>query len=127
MRKILVGVLVGLTACPLSALAEEASNRPVAAVSAGEVRDTLVKAGVGGEAEVMVTLRDRSVVTGRIDYVGKHSLFVVDTTTGSVTQVPYRNLSQVQAWSPGYKTKIALAAGVVATMILVLLLKNMGE
>jgi len=108
MRKILVGVLVGLMACPVPALAEEATNRPVGAVSTDEVLDTVVKAGVGREAEVMVTLRDRSVVTGRIDYVGKHSLFVVDATTGSVTQVPYRNLSQVQAWSPGYKTRIAL-------------------
>jgi hypothetical protein len=114
-------------ACPVPALAEEATNRPVPAVSTDEVRDTLVKAGVGREADVMVTLRDRSVVTGRIDYVGKHSLFVVDGATGRVTQVPYGNLSQVQAWSPGYKTKIALAAGVVATMILILLIKNMGE
>ena len=58
MRKIFVGVLVGLMACPMPALAEEATNHPVGAVSTDEVRDTLVKAGVGREAEVMVTLRE---------------------------------------------------------------------
>jgi len=37
MRRILVGVLVGLMACPVPALAEEATNRPVPAVSTDEV------------------------------------------------------------------------------------------
>jgi len=123
MRKILVGVLVGLMTCPRPLLAGEASNPSVTAVSADEVRDTLVKAGINREAEVTVTLRDKSIVTGRIDYLGKQSLFVVDSA-GGVTQVPYRNLVHMQAWSPGYKTKIVLAAAAVAAVCLVVIISQ---
>jgi hypothetical protein len=83
----------------------------------------LAKAGVERGTEVTVTLRNRSVVTGRIDSIGKQSLVVVDPT-GGVTQVPYRNVVQMQACSPGYTTRIVLAAAAVAAVCLVLIISQ---
>lgn len=95
MKKLIVVALAGIMLCPQALAAE-----------------TIPQNGVNPGTEVSVTLRDKTVITGRLDYVGSHSLFVVDSRTQTVTQVPYRNISQLTSWSPGKKTRIIILTAI---------------
>jgi hypothetical protein len=60
------------------------------------------------------------VIAGRLDYVGVYSFVVIDSATGTITQVPYRNLTQLQAWSPGPKTTIIVVTVIAAVLVYLL-------
>jgi hypothetical protein len=49
-----------------------------------------------------------------------YSFFVIDSATGTITQVPYRNLTQLQAWSPGPKTTIIVVTVIAAVLVYLL-------
>jgi hypothetical protein len=120
MRKLFVTLLVGVIACAAPASATEAdTSRPVAAGSANEIRQALLEAGISRDTKVAVTLRDRSVITGRIDYVGAHSLFVVDSQTGTVTQIAERQLSKLEALGPRGRKGAVIAVAVVGAAVLI--------
>lgn len=117
MRKILASVLAVIMLCPLSTLAAgRVPSGSETVRSATEIRDALAAVGIGPGAEVSVTLRDRSVITGRVDYVGSHSLFVMDSGNGSVTQVSYLTVSQLKVGSPSRKAQIIFFSVLAAVM-----------
>ena len=119
MRQILVLLFVAVSACPAGAFAdqEEATRLP-STRSSGQFRNTLVEFERG--TELRLTLRDKSVLTGRLDRVGERALYVMDSRTGTVTQVAIRSLEELEWWpDPSLKTQIIVLTGVAVAVLLV--------
>jgi hypothetical protein len=119
MRQILMLLVVAVTACPTGAFADqEKAIRLFSTRYSGQFRNTL--AGIERGTELRLTLRDKSVLTGRLDRVGERALYVMDSRTGTVTQVAIRSLEQLEWWpDPSLKTQIIVLTGVAVAVLLV--------
>jgi len=119
MRQILVVLFVAVTAYPVSAFADqEKAIRLLRTRSSGQFRNTLV--GIERGTELRLTLRDKSMLTGRLDRVGERALYVMDSGTGTITQVAIRSLEQLEWWpDPSLKTQIIVLTGVAVAVLLV--------
>ena len=117
MRQILMLLVVAVTACPTGAFADqENATRLLSAGSNGRFRNTLDAIERG--TELRLTLRDKSVL-GRLDRVGERALYVMDSRTGTVTQVAIRSLEQLEWWpDPALKTQIIVVTGVAVAVLL---------
>ena len=118
MRQILVLLIVAVTVCPARALADQGeATRLLSAGSNGQFRNTLD--GIERGTELRLTLRDKSVLTGRLDRVGERALYVMDSGTGTITQVAIRSLEQLEWWpDPALKTQIIVLTGVAVAVLL---------
>ena len=119
MRQILMLLVVAVTACPTGAFADqEKAIRLFSTRYSGQFRNTL--AGIERGTELRLTLRDRSVLTpGRLDRVGERALYVMDSGTGTITQVAIRSLEQLEWWpDPSLKTQIIVLTGVAVAVLL---------
>ena len=118
MRQILALLIVAVTVCPARALADqEEAPRLLSAGSNGQFRNTLD--GIERGTELRLTLRDKSVLTGRLDRVGERALYVMDSGTGTITQVAIRSLEQLEWWpDPSLKTQIIVLTGVAVAVLL---------
>ena len=118
MRQILMLLVVAVTACPTGAFADqEKATRLLSAGSNGRFRNTLDAIERG--TELRLTLRDKSVLTGRLDRVGERALYVMDSGTGTITQVAIRSLEQLEWWpDPSLKTQIIVLTGVAVAVLL---------
>jgi len=110
-------LVVAVTACPTGAFADqENATRLLSAGSNGRFRNTLDAIERG--TELRLTLRDKSVL-GRLDRVGERALYVMDSRTGTVTQVAIRSLEQLEWWpDPSLKTQIIVLTGVAVAVLL---------
>ena len=120
MRKTLVALLVAVSMLPVSAFAGQDEEGHQLTARPARIADAL--AAIDPGAEVELTLRDGSVVRGRLDHVGKHALYVVDPATGIITQVADRALSKL-SWvsNPSMKTRIIVLSVAGALMVLLAL------
>ena len=118
MRQIMVLLIVAVTVCPARALADqEEATRLLSAGSNGQFRNTLD--GIERGTELRLTLRDKSVLTGRLNHVGERALYVMDARTGTITQVAIRSLEQLEWWpDPSLKTQIIVLTGVAVAVLL---------
>jgi hypothetical protein len=118
MSKMLMVLLVGVALCPAPGFAgQEVASRVLTARATHEFRNAV--AGIDRGAEVTLTLRDKSVVTGRLDHVGDRALYVVNPNTGAITQVAVRALDKLEWWpDPSLRTRIIVLSGVAAVTIL---------
>jgi len=118
MRQILMLLVVAVTVCPIGAFADqEKAIRLFSTRYSGQFRNTL--AGIERGTELRLTLRDKSVLTGRLDRVGERALYVMDSGTGTITQVAIRSLEQLEWWpDPSLKTQIIVLTGVAVAVLL---------
>jgi len=117
MRQILVLLIVAVTVCPARAADQEEATRLLSAGSNGQFRNTLV--GIERGTELRLTLRDKSVLTGRLDRVGERALYVMDSGTGTITQVAIYSLEQLEWWpDPALKTQMIVLTGVAVAVLL---------
>jgi hypothetical protein len=119
MRQILMLLFVVVTTCPTGAFADqEKATRLLSTRSSGQFRNTLV--GIERGTELRLTLRDKSVLAGRLDRVGERALYVMDSRTETVTQVAIRSLEELEWWpDPSLKTQIIVLTGVAVAVLLV--------
>ena len=97
MRQILMLLVVAVTACPTGAFADqEKAIRLFSTRSSGQFRNTLD--GIERGTELRLTLRDKSVLTGRLDRVGERALYVMDSEREPLRKWPF---GAWRSWSGG--------------------------
>jgi hypothetical protein len=92
------------------------SYRQAAQPDPAEVRRVVV--GLGVDKEAKLTLADGRKLQCRLQAVGKDDFTIRDTKTGSVSQVAYRDVTQLEPKGLSKGTKIAIIAGVVGGVLL---------
>ena len=96
-------------------------------VQAAKVQAGIAKLGVGRDARVTVTLRDRTKLSGYVSRIGDDSFAVTDLKSGATTDVPYPAVAQVKGHNLSTGAIIAISVGVavgVVLLILYLLVRN---
>jgi predicted methyltransferase len=86
-------------------------------------RSAKVKAEVekrGQQARVRVTLRDNTEVKGYISQMDPDSFQVTDKKSGRITTIAYQEVDRVRNQGMSTGAKIAVAAGIGAAVIIVL-------
>jgi len=86
-------------------------------------RSAKVKAEVerrGQQARVKVTLRDNTEVKGCISHMDPDSFQVTDKKSGRITTIAYQEVGRVRNQGMSTGAKIAIAAGIGAAVIIVL-------
>ena len=118
MPRILAVLLVGAAICPASAFAgQDVTRYQLTGRSTTEYVKAL--AAIDRGAQVALTLRNKSVITGRLDHVGERALYVVDSRTGTIEQIAIRSLDKLQWWpDPSLKTRILVLSGAAAVTVL---------
>jgi hypothetical protein len=87
---------------------------------ATKVRAGIATLGLGKEARVSPKLRDKTELSGYITEVRDDGLVVADLHTGATTTVPYPDVTQVNGKNLSTGAKVAITAGVIAAVIIVL-------
>lgn len=79
----------------------------------------IAKLGVGREARVTVTLRDRTKLSGYVSRISDASFAVTDLKTGATTEVAYPAVAQVKGnnLASGAKIAIWVAVGVGVALL----------
>ena len=115
MNKTVAILILSMLVTPMTALAQDPS---AAEDQTQHVKAALTRVQVGRDARVSVRLKNDMLVVGLLAGVGNHSFFVTDPETQVSTQVPYRNVKQVNAMSTGAKIAI-VAGGIVLGWLLI--------
>ena len=88
-----------------------------------KVKAGILKLGVGTDARVAITLRDRAKLAGFVTEANEESFIVTDPKTGAATTVAYADVTQVKGNNLGTGAKIAIGIGIgVGATLLVLFL-----
>jgi hypothetical protein len=120
----LAGLLVSLLAVQ-SAMATSKAEREAAerAKFARDVKDGIATLGVGPDAWIKLTLRDKRKVDGYVTEAREDAVVVMDKRTSTQTVVPYPDITKVQANNLSLRTKLiiwgAVAAGIIITLVIV--------
>jgi hypothetical protein len=89
---------------------------------AEKVKAGIAKLGVGREARVEVKLKNKSKLAGYISGIEDESFTLTNLQTGQATTIPYPDIAQVKGNNLTTKTKVIIAASIVAGVIIVLYL-----
>jgi hypothetical protein len=100
----------------LSGVAFAASKEEKAAKLAVKVKAGVEKLGSGKDAKVEIKLYDKTKLKGYIDQIGENSFSVTDSTSGSTTEVSYRNVKQIKG--NNLTVGKAIVIGVVALLVI---------
>jgi hypothetical protein len=120
-HKVLTLVLAGLLVNLVCANPTRAMSKGERGVDFAErVKKNIAKLGTGPEARVEIKLLDNRRVKGYVSEAGEDSFVVVDARTGVATTVPYPQVKQVKGNNLSTGAKIAIGAGVVIGVLLVL-------
>jgi hypothetical protein len=120
-HKMLALVLAGLLVNLVCANPARATSKEVRETHfAEQVKKKIAELGTGLEARVEVKLRDGRQVKGYVSEAGEDSFVVVNARTGVATIVPYPQVKQVKGNNLSTGAKIAIGAGVVIGVLLVL-------
>lgn len=123
LKRIVSVLLVVLVAAPLQQIS--AANLIAFRDSASrteKVKAGIAKLGVGPEAQVHLKLKDKTRLSGYISAVDEESFVVTDAVSGSTTTVEYPNVTQVQGNNLTTRTKVIIAASIIAGVIITLYL-----
>ena len=114
---VLVALFLSITA-PSPVLAGSNPDKEVRL--AQKVKTEIAKLGIGPEARVDLTLRDKTKLKGYISEVGNESFAVINDKTGSATTVKYPQVKQVKGNNLSTGAKIAIGIGILFAVCLIL-------
>jgi hypothetical protein len=106
---------------PILAWPQSQAAQPAETQSA-KVKNEVQKRGE--QARVKVTLRDKTEVKGHISQIGADSFQVTDKKSGRVTTIAYQDVDRIRKQGLSTAAKIAIAAGVGAAAIIILVVLN---
>jgi len=114
----LIFTLVGVTPVLAKSKAEKEAER------AAKVKAGIAKLGVGKDARIAVKLRDKTKLSGYINRAEADFFVMMDDKTGTSTEIPYPEVTQVKGHnlSTGAKIAIGVAIGVGAAALIILLI-----
>lgn len=113
----LAGLLLQAVICTNPALANPKTDKD--AKFAQKVKEGISKLGVGQEAQVRVTLRDRTKIAGYISRAQEDSFVIADSKTGLTTTVAYADVAQVQGQNPSRHVHIGWAIAILVAILVV--------
>jgi len=87
---------------------------------AQKIKAAIVQLGTGLSSQVNLKLRDNTKLTGYISEIGDTSFVVTDLTSAETTTVSYPNVAQVKGNNLSTRTKIIIAAAVIAGVAITL-------
>jgi hypothetical protein len=87
---------------------------------AQKIKAAIVQLGTGQSSQVNLKLRDNTKLTGYISEIGDTSFVVTDLTSAETTTVSYPNVAQVKGNNLSTRTKIIIAAAVIAGVAITL-------
>ena len=87
---------------------------------AQKIKAAIVQLGTGQSSQVNLKLRDNTKLTGYISEIGDTSFVVTDLTSAATTTVSYPNVAQVKGNNLSTRTKIIIAAAVIAGVAITL-------
>lgn len=121
LKKYLSFLLVGMLLHAGSAIPTYAKSRvEKEAERAAKVKAGIAKLGLGKDTRIFLVLRDKTKLSGYISEVREDSFVVADLNTGAATTVTYPNVTQVRGNNLSTGAKIAIWAGVIAAIVIVL-------
>lgn len=82
----------------------------------------ILRLGTGPEAQIKVTLRDNTRLSGYISEIRENSFVVVNSKTGQPTVVPYPEVAQAKGNNLSSKAKLAITVAVVAVIGILILI-----
>lgn len=88
---------------------------------AEKIKANVLKLGTGESTRVKVKLRDNAKLEGYISDAGAETFTVTDRTTGIATTVAYPQVKSVQGNNLSTGAKIAIGAGIAASIIFIIL------
>jgi hypothetical protein len=92
-----------------------------------KVRNGIAKLGTGPDARVAVKLKDKTKLAGYISEISDDSFVIAAAGTGEDRSVAYGDVSQVRGHNLSTGGKIAIALGIAAAVLLILLIfENYG-
>lgn len=121
---VLAVVLVQLT-CGRIISARTLHEKEVQA--AEKVKAGISKLGTGKEALVRVKLRDGTKLDGYVSEANEDNFVVVDSKTGNATTVPYPQVKQVKGNNLSSGATVAIIAGALVAVVLVLAIALKGH
>jgi hypothetical protein len=89
-------------------------------IFATKVKADIARLGTGPAAHAEISLRDHRKLKGYISEVTEDSFTVVDNKSGDSTQVAYPQVKQVKGNNLSTGVKIAIGAGILIYLILVM-------
>ena len=86
-----------------------------------KVRAEISKLGVGRDARIEVTLRDRTKLAGYVSELRDNSLVVFETKTGATTSVAYADVTNVKGHNLSTGAKIGIGIGIGVAIVVIAL------
>ena len=118
----LAGLLISMVT-PAPAFAQAGSDQDQTL----KVRAKVSKVGTGKKARVEVKLKDKQTLKGYIGEIAEDHFSLVDAKHGTVTAVPYDKVERVKNRTQSPFIPMALAAGVLGGLLLVVSLVLRGS
>ena len=116
---IIVACLLALST--ISQQPASASSKPdKEARSAQKVKAAIVQLGTGQSSQVHIRLRDKTRLAGYVSEIGDTSFVVTDLKSAEATTVAYPDVVQVRGNNLSTRTKIIIAAAVIAGIAITL-------
>ena len=84
-----------------------------------KVKNAIAKLGSGTEVRVEVKLRDKTKIKGYVSDVRENSFVVVDSKTGTSSEIPYPQVKSIKGKNNLTGEQIAAIAGFVILIFLV--------
>ncbi len=121
----LVAALVLNLICVTAAPAKPSADKD--AQFAAKVKAEILRLGTGPAALVQIKLRDGTKLKGYVAEAGDDHFVVVDEKSGASMDVPYPQVKQAKGNNLSNGAKIAIAAGIiVGLVVLILTVGKMG-
>jgi preprotein translocase subunit SecF len=86
---------------------------------AEKVKASIAKLGVGQEARVTVTLKDKTKIAGYVSEAKEDHFVITDSGTGTSTSVTYSSVSQASGRNLSTGAKIAIAIGLIVLIVII--------
>jgi hypothetical protein len=92
-----------------------------------KVKAQIIKAGIGRQARVKIKLKDNQTIKGYVGEIGEDHLTLIDSKHGTITPVPYSKVEQVKKNNPSPFLPLAVGAGTIVGVMLIVALALRGS
>ncbi len=106
----------------LAADAMALASVPAASPHSAKVATVIARLGAGDTALVAVRLRDKTVLKGRLDAIGRDSFLVTDNDSGASRAVPYAAVTRLEGVNLANGTRVHVGGGFKAKVARAVLL-----
>jgi nitrogen fixation/metabolism regulation signal transduction histidine kinase len=125
MLKALISILTGVSLIFSATFTEVASASTEAEKEAKQIekiKQKIAKRGTGENARIKVELKNNTKLNGYVSEIGDDTFVITTFKTKAATKVAYRDVAHLSGKGLPTGTKVAIIAGVVIALVLVIAL-----